>query len=94
MAVDVGERQVAPDVADVGEIAEQLAHDRLGAPAVGTLEVPVLDDGHRPIAGAADVIALGIDLGREVREQVGVAEQGAVAAQLREQVRDPEGRPR
>ena len=46
--MDVGERQVPPDVADVGgEAAQQLADDRLGHPAVGTLEIAVLDDGHR-----------------------------------------------
>ena len=42
--VDVVQRQVPPDVADVAEVAQQLAHDRLGLPAVGTLEVAVLDD--------------------------------------------------
>ena len=41
--VDVGERQVAPDVADVAEVGEQLADDRLGPAAVGALEVAVLD---------------------------------------------------
>ena len=42
--VDVGERQVAPDVADVAEVGEQLADDRLGPAAVGALEVAVLDE--------------------------------------------------
>ena len=42
--VDVGQRQVAPDVADVAEVGEQLADDRLGPAAVRALEVAVLDD--------------------------------------------------
>ena len=42
--VDVVQRQVPPDVADVAEVGEQLAHDRLGPAAVRALEVAVLDD--------------------------------------------------
>ena len=43
--VDVGERQVAEDVAQVvAELRHDLAHDRLGAAAEGALEVAVLDE--------------------------------------------------
>ena len=41
--VDVVERQVPPHVADVAEVAQQLADDRLGHAAVRALEVAVLD---------------------------------------------------
>ena len=47
--VDVGQRQVPPDVADVAEVAEELADDRLGLPAVRALEVAVLDERDRRV---------------------------------------------
>ena len=56
--MDVGERQVAPDVAQVAEAGEQLAHDRLGPTAVGALEVAVLDERHRRLARSADVVVV------------------------------------
>ena len=61
LRMDVLERQVAPDIADVAKIGQQLAHDRLGLTAVWALEVPVLDNGHRGLGGSAQVVALGID---------------------------------
>jgi hypothetical protein len=60
--VDVGQRQVAPDIADVGEVAQQLVQDRLGLAAVGTLEVVLFDNGDGRVDGAADVVALGVDV--------------------------------
>ena len=65
--VDVGQRQVPPDVADVAEVGEQLAHDGLGLAAVRALEVAVLDERHRRVGGAADVVALRIDRRRPGR---------------------------
>ena len=61
---------MAPDVADVCEVGEQLADDRLGSAAIGTLEVAVLDHRHRPLGGAADVVALGIDRHSEVDQRL------------------------
>ena len=75
--VDVVERQVAPDVADVAEVGQQLADDRLGPAAVRALEVAVLDDRDRRVGRAADVVALGVDRHGEVDEQLGRAEQRA-----------------
>ena len=77
VGVDVVQRQVPPDVADVGEVAEQLAHDRLRLPAVGTLEVAVLDDRDRCVDRPADVVALRVDVDVEVDERLGGAEEGA-----------------
>ena len=60
--MDVVERQMPPHVADVAEVAQQLADDRLGLAAVRALEVAVLDDRDRRFVGTADVVALGIDV--------------------------------
>ncbi len=61
MGVDVRQRQVTPDVAHVGEVAEKLANDGLGLPAVGA-GVPTRTRS-RPAPGlprleAADLVAL------------------------------------
>ena len=58
----VVQRQVPPHVANLAEVAQQLAHDGLGLPAVGALEVAVLDERDRRFERAADVVALGIDV--------------------------------
>ena len=55
----VVQRQMAPDVADVAEVGEQLADDRLGLAAERALEVAVLDERDRGLRGAADVIRSG-----------------------------------
>ncbi len=81
--VHVVQRQVAPDVTDVGEVAEQLAHDRLGLPAVRALEVAVLDHRHRRVARPAPVVAVRIDVGVEVGQLVGGPEQRADAEAAR-----------
>ena len=65
--VDVVERQVAPDVADVAVVGEQFAEGGLGLAAVGAFEVAVLDDGHRGAGRAADVVAGRVDRGRRGR---------------------------
>ena len=75
--VHVVQRQVPPDVAEVAELGEQLADDRLGLPAERALEVAVLDERHRGLLGAADVVALGVDGDREVDQQLGRPEQRA-----------------
>ena len=91
--VDVGERQMAPDVADVAELAQKLAHDRLGPTAVGALEVAVLDDCDDAVHRPANVVALRIDVDVEVDEQLRGSEQGADSRALREQRRNPEQQP-
>ena len=73
--VDVVERQVPPDVGDVAEVAQQLAHDRLRLAAVRALEVAVLEHGDRRVDRAADVVALRVDRLREVDDEVRRAEQ-------------------
>ena len=69
--MDVVQRQVPPDVADVAEVAQQLADDRLGLPAVGALEVAVLDDRDGRLERPANVVALGVDVDVEVDERLG-----------------------
>ena len=83
--VDVVQRQVPPDVAEVAEVGEQLADDRLGLAAVGALEVAVLDDRDRRVDRAADVVALGSTSTVEVDERLGAAEQGADPSAPRQQ---------
>ena len=72
--MDVVEREVAPHVAHVVAVrTEQLADDALGLPAVRTLEVAVLDERHRRVVGAANVVAVGVDLIDQVEDVVGGA---------------------
>ena len=92
--MDVGQRQVPPDVADVAEVAQQLAHDRLGPAAVGTLEVAVLDDGDRRFDRAADVVALRVDVDVEVGQRFGGPEQRRMRAAARQQRGRAEEQPR
>jgi hypothetical protein len=55
--VYIVERQMAPDIAKVlSEGPEQLADDRLGLAAVRTFVVSVLDERHRGVMPAADVV--------------------------------------
>src|SRR5919201_3510226 len=61
VGMDVVQWEVAPDVAEVAEVLHELADDGLGATAVQTLEVAVLDERDRRIRRAPDVVALGID---------------------------------
>ena len=69
--VDVGERKVPPDVAQlVAERVEQLADDDLRLPAVRALVVAVLDERDGRGLRAADVVALGIDVVGEVEQRV------------------------
>ena len=78
MRVHVVQRQVPPHVADVvAEVGEELANDGLGLPAVGALEVAVLDQGHERVARPAHVVALGIDRHRQVDERIGRSDQRA-----------------
>ena len=73
--VDIGERQMAPDVADVGEVAEQLAHDGFRLPAVGALEVAVLDNRDVRLKRPADVVALQVDVDIEIDHLLSSAEE-------------------
>ena len=74
VGVDVVEREVAPDVAHVvAERRQQLTDHLLGLPAVGALEVAVLDERDGRVVGAADVVALGVDVLGEVEDVLGGA---------------------
>ena len=75
--MDVGEGKVAPDVVDVAEVGQQLAHDRLGPAAVRALEVAVLDHRDRGVGRPAEVVAVGIDRDGEVDERLRASEQRA-----------------
>src|SRR4051794_25600423 len=58
--VDVVERQVAPDIGEVGKFAQQFPDHRFGSAAVRAFEVAVLHHGHGRVDGAPDVVDLGI----------------------------------
>ena len=75
--VDVVQRQVPPDVADVAEVTQELTHDRFRLSAVGALEVAVLEDGDRGVDRPANVVALRVDIDVEVDEWLRDSEQSA-----------------
>ena len=84
--VDVVERQVAPDVAElVAEGDEQLADDGLGLAAVRALVVAVLEQDHARVGVAAQVVDLGIDVVGEVEQLVGGTAQLTCAGRGRDQ---------
>ena len=89
--VHVAQRQVAPDVAQVGKAAQQLAQHRLGLTTVRTLEVGVLDERDRRFRRATDVVTVGVDVDREVDDQLHPSGQGARPARSREQGDSAEG---
>ncbi len=92
--VDVVERQVTPHVAQIAEIGQQLAHHLLRLPAVGALEVAVLDQRDRRVVRSADVVALDVDGDGQVDDRLVCAEQ-ARSLPLRGQQRGaPAPRPR
>ena len=72
--MNVGQRQVAPDVGDVAVVGEQLADHRLRLSAVRALEVAVFHERHRRLLRPADVIDLRIDRDREVHDCLGRTE--------------------
>jgi hypothetical protein len=85
---------VPPDVADVGEVAQQLAHDRLGPAAERALEIAVLDHGDGRVDGATDVVALRTDVDVEIDDRLGGPEQRADARPPRQERRRAEEQPR
>ncbi len=91
----VVEREMAPDVAHVvAEGRQQLADRVLGLPAVRAFEVPVLEQRHRGVLGAADVVALGIDVVGEVEDVVGGARDLPCAQRRGQAPDDLQDRPR
>jgi hypothetical protein len=83
--VDVVQRQMPPDVADVAEFAQELADDRFRHSAVGAFKVAVLDDCHRCDDRAAHVVALRVDVDVEVGQRLRSSEQRADAQPSRQQ---------
>ena len=74
---------MAPHVADVvAERRQQLADDPLGLPAVGALEVAVLDERDRRVVGTADVVALGVDVLGEIEDVLGGAPRSGARARV------------
>src|SRR5205823_1680260 len=61
--------------ANVAEVAEQLANDRLRPAAKGALEVAVLDQRDGRVLGATAVVSLRIDRHGQVDERLGSAEE-------------------
>jgi hypothetical protein len=92
--MNVVQRQVPPDVADVAEVAKQLAHGRLRLAAVGALEIAVLDQRDRRVNRSPDVIALGIDIEVQVGDRLGLAEEDAYARPARQERGCAEEKPR
>ncbi len=76
---------MAPHVADVSEVAEELPDHRLGLAAVRALEVAVLHHGDGGLDRAPDVVALRIDVDVEVDERLGGAQQRSEAKTPRKQ---------
>ena len=74
--VNVAQRQVPPDVADVTEVAEELADDRFRLTAVGTLEVAVLDKRDGRLERPAKMVPFRIDLVVEVDERLRACRAG------------------
>ncbi len=62
VGMNIVQRQVAPDVANIAELTQELSDDRLGLSAVGAFEVAVLNYGDGCSEGPADVVAFRIDL--------------------------------
>ena len=92
--VDVAERQMAPDVSElVSEGVQQLADDRLGLAAVGALVVAVLDQHHRGVMAAAEMVDIGVDVVGEVEQLLGGAAQLARARGGGDQRDGAKGRP-
>ena len=91
--VDVAQRQVPPDVADVAELLQQCAHEGLGLATVRTLEVAVFDDGDRRHARTAEVIPLGVNVLVEVDELLRCPEEGADARAPGQQRRQSKQQP-
>jgi hypothetical protein len=94
MGMNVVQRQVAPYVADVAELAQELSDERLGLSAVRAFEVAVLDDCDGCFERPADVIAFRIDLDVEIDERLVGAEQGVYPGTPREQRRGSKQEPR
>ena len=63
-----------PDVAHVGEVAQQFAHLGLRPTAVRTLEVAVLDDGDGRLEWPAGVISLGVHVVSEIDQRLVVTQ--------------------
>ena len=79
----VGQREM-PDVSQVADLSEKLADGRLGLPAVGALEVAVLDQRHGCVGRSADVVSLRVDRLDEVDDDARRAEQQAKLCQVRQ----------
>src|SRR6266508_6510408 len=77
--MDVAQREVPPDVADVAELPQQLAHHRLGPPAVRALEVAVLDNRDGSVDRAAEAVALRVDVDVEIDQRLRCSQQRADA---------------
>ena len=73
LRMDVDERQVPPDVTDLG-VHEDLPHGGFGLAAIRALEIAELDDGHHRLLRPADVVTLRVDRWVEVLDQLDVAQ--------------------
>ena len=93
VGVDIAQRQVPPDVADVTVAGQQFPEDRFGLAAVGALEVAVLHDGDRCPRRAADAVAARVDRGAQIGDDLGGAERGPDLQPGRKQAGGPEDQP-
>ena len=94
VGMDVVQRQVAPHVANVPAVGQELADHGLRAAAVGAFEVPVLEQRDRSVLRSADVVDLGVHRHREIDDRLRRPEDGAQSQLLREHQRDPVDRSR
>ena len=91
--MDVGQRQVPPDITEIADIGEQLPNDRLRLTAERALEVAVFDERHFRLVRPADVVALRIHRNRKVDELIRGAEERADPQLDRELCGGPEQNP-
>ena len=94
--VDVVERQVAPDVAQVVAEVESSSSRITGSawPQYGHSKSPYSTQRHGRVVGAADVVALGVDVLGEVEQVVGGAARSGARAPRRAAARSRGRRPR
>jgi hypothetical protein len=91
--VDVVEWQMPPHIAELAEVRQQFADDRLRLTAVRTFEVAVLDERDGSVGGTPYMVALDVDGNGQVDDRPRRADQGAELGLAREHPRDAEHDP-
>ena len=82
-----------PHIPHIAEVGEQRADGRLRLAAVRTFEISILNDSHRRLPWAAQVVAIGIDRHGEVGDDLGGAEERAQLERFGQHLGHPEDEP-